>query len=181
LYGARAPDANEGSSGNDTLAHATQLQFPSGSYTGATPLLAFGDVGSNSDVDVFSLRPLSGYTGPVTFQLRSAGLSLLAPKITVLDSRGRVLGQASSTNVLGDTVSVHLASVDPQATYYIRVEGATRDVFGIGRYALVTTFDAANQTTAHDVDQVLREPADRLSPATIDALFRHDSGGLFTE
>src|SRR5262249_28123830 len=141
MYGARGPDANEGSSNNDTFAHATQLAFPSGGYTGATPLMAFGDVGSASDVDVFALRPMSNYTGPVTFQLRSAGLSLLAPKITIFDARGNVLGQAQSTNPQGDTVSVRLAAVNPQATYFVRVEGATRDVFGIGRYALVTTFD----------------------------------------
>src|SRR5262249_18628258 len=164
----------EGSSNNDTFAHATQLAFPSGGYTGATPLMAFGDVGSASDVDVFALRPMSNYTGPVTFQLRSAGLSLLAPKITIFDARGNVLGQAQSTTPQGDTVSVRLAAVNPQATYFVRVEGATRDVFGIGRYALVTTFDAVNQTAGADVDRVARQPGDDLGADTIQALLRHE-------
>ena len=43
LYGTRAPDPHEGSGGNDTIATATTIQ-PPGGWTGATPLVAYGDV-----------------------------------------------------------------------------------------------------------------------------------------
>src|SRR5215469_15470605 len=56
LYGVRSLDPHEGSNGNDTINTATQMQFPGG-YTGTTPLVAYGDIGSNQDADVFSVKP----------------------------------------------------------------------------------------------------------------------------
>src|SRR5262249_2734677 len=45
LSGVRSLDPHEGSNGNDTINTATQIQFP-GSYTGTTPLVVYGDIGS---------------------------------------------------------------------------------------------------------------------------------------
>jgi hypothetical protein len=163
LYGARAPDSHEGSSGNNTIDKATQIQ-PPGSYTGATPLVVYGDVGSNNDVDFYASKPPSNYTGPITFRLQSAGVSLLAPHLTVLDSKGNVLGDAQSTSDFGDIVTVHLNQSSPNATYYLEVRGATQDVFGIGSYGLAVTFDAANTVPPSNLDEVLRGPYQALSP-----------------
>ena len=55
LYGTRSLDPHEGSSGNDTIGTATQIQ-PPGSYTGATPLVVYGDIGSNKDVDFYAAQ-----------------------------------------------------------------------------------------------------------------------------
>ena len=44
----------------------------------------------------------------MTFRLQSAGISLLTPQLTVLDSKGNVLGDAQATSDFGDTVTVHL-------------------------------------------------------------------------
>jgi Matrixin len=107
LYGARSLDPHEGSNGNDTISTATQIQFP-GSYTGTTPLVVYGDIGSNKDVDVYAVKPPSNYDGPITFQLQSAGISLLTTKLTVMDSQGNTLGQAQAASDFGDTVTVHL-------------------------------------------------------------------------
>src|SRR5439155_14864395 len=81
LYGSRAPDANEGASGNDTIATATQIREPSG-YDGTTPLVAFGDITARGDADVFQLSNRSGYAGPVTFRLQTRGISLLPARLT---------------------------------------------------------------------------------------------------
>src|SRR5262249_6059237 len=53
LYGTRAPDPHEGSAGNDSMSTATTIQSP-GSYTGTTPLIAYGDITTNKDVDFFA-------------------------------------------------------------------------------------------------------------------------------
>jgi hypothetical protein len=128
LYGARAPDPHEGSSGNDTRDKATQVQQPSGNYTGATPLVIYGDIGSNKDIDFYAIKPPSSYQGPVTFRLQSTGVSLLAPHLTVLDANGNVLGDAEASSGFGDTVTVHLDHSSPNNTYYLEVRGATQDV-----------------------------------------------------
>ncbi len=172
LYGVRAPDANEGSGGNDTPSKATQISLSQtpGRFTGATPLVMFGDITTTKDVDVFSLKPLSGYTGPMTFRVRTAGVSLLEPRLTVVDATGRTLGQAQSANALGDEIAVRLANVDPQATYYLKVQGATQDPLGIGRYGLGVTFDADLATPPSSLESVLGGPYETLPARDIDAV-----------
>jgi hypothetical protein len=171
LYGVRTPDLNEGSNGNNSINTATQVPFPPGNFTGATPLVMYGDITTNKDVDYYAVRPLNGYTGPMTFRVRTAGISMLEPRLTVVDASGHVLGLAQSTNALGDEISVQLGNVNPQATYFVRVEGNTQDVCGIGRYGLGITFDANLTTTLSRLDAVLSGPYEMLPPQNVDALF----------
>jgi hypothetical protein len=180
LYGTRSLDPHEGSNGNDTINTATQIQFPGG-YTGTTPLVAYGDIGSNKDVDVFAVKPLSDYNGPITFRLQSAGISLLTTKLTILDSKGNVLGQAQAASDFGDTVTVHLDQSSSNQTYYIEVQGATQDVFGIGSYGLAVTFDATNAVSSSALESVLTGPYQNLSPNDIDAIFLNPNGVLFNQ
>ena len=49
-------------------------------------------------------RSYSNYDSPRWFRVRTAGVSLLEPLLTIVDASGRVLGQAQSTNALGDEV-----------------------------------------------------------------------------
>ena len=177
LYGTRAPDANEGSGGNDSISRATTIQSPGG-FTGATPLVAFGDVTTNKDVDVFSLKAPNGYKGPVTFRLQSAGISLLAPHLSILDGKGKIVGDAQAASDLGDVVTIHLNSVDPNATYFLKVQGASNDVFGIGGYGVAVTFDAATKVRPSAIDAVLRGPYQTLNPNDLYALFLGTPGTL---
>ncbi|HTK75715.1 MAG TPA: matrixin family metalloprotease [Gemmataceae bacterium] len=183
LYGVRAPDSNEGSSGNDSPNKAMQIPFSqtSGGYTGATPLVMFGDVSTNKDVDYYSLRPLSGYTGPMTFRVRTTGVSLMEPRVTVTDASGKVLGQSQSTNALGDEVVVRLAKVDPQLTYYVSVQGATTDALGIGRYGLGVTFDANLRTSTASLDSVLSGPYESVSSLDVDAVAASPTNTLIND
>jgi Matrixin len=178
LYGVRSLDPHESSNGNDTMSSATQIQFP-GAYTGTTPLVTFGDISTNKDVDFYSLRTPSNYNGPITFQLSSAGISLLTTKLTVMDQNGNVLGAAQAASDFGDSVSVHLDQSSSNATYYLKVEGATHDVFGIGSYALATTFDATNTVTPAALESVMRGPYQNLSVGDINALFLNPGQVLF--
>jgi hypothetical protein len=178
LYGVRTPDSHEGSSSNDSMSKATQIQ-PPGNYTGATPLVAYGDVTTNKDVDFYAIKPPSNYEGPLTFRLQSTGISLLAPHLTVFDANGNVLGDAQASSDLGDTVTVHLNSANSNATYYVRVQGTTQDVFGIGSYGLAVTFDAANTVTSSTLDTILRGPYQSLSPNDINALLLNPDEALF--
>lgn len=170
LYGTRAPDAHEGSNGNDTIGTATTIQAPGG-WTGATPLIAYGDISTNKDVDIYAVRPPSGYHGPLTVRLQSAGISLLAPHVSILDARGHVLADAQAQSDVGDVVTLHLSRTDPNATYFIKVAGATGDVFGMGTYGVAVSFDASSTVSASAIDAVLRGPYQTLGPNDLNSLF----------
>ena len=180
LYGSRSLDPHEGSTGNDTINTATQIQVPGG-YAGTTPPVVYGDVGSNKDVDIYSVRPASNYNGPITFQLQSAGISLLTTKLTIMDSKGNVFGEAQAASDFGDTVTVHLNQSSSNQTYYIEVQGATQDVFGIGSYAVAVTFDATNTISQSALESVLTGPYQNLSPGDISAIFLNPNGVLFNQ
>jgi hypothetical protein len=178
LYGTRAPDPNEGSGGNDSVNKATTIQPPSG-FNGATPLVTYGDISTNNDVDFFSFRPPSGYTGSVTIRLQSTGISLLTPHLSLVDAKGNVLSDTSAASDFGDAVTLSLSKADPKATYYLKVQGESSDVFGIGSYGLAVTFDGRSTVSANSLDAVLRGPNHSLSPDEISALLAGNSNILF--
>jgi hypothetical protein len=178
LYGVRSPDSHEGSSGNDSMNKAWQIQAP-GSFTGATPLVVYGDVTTLRDVDFYAIKPPSNYNGPMTFRLQSTGISLLTPHLTVLDAKGNVLGDAQASSDFGDTVTVHLNQSSPGGTYYIEVQGATQDVFGIGSYGVAVTFDSVNSVAPSTLDSVLRGPYQALNPNDLNTLLTNPGQALF--
>jgi hypothetical protein len=163
--------------GHHTRPTASPIRFPSDDgvvYTGTTPLLAFGDLAANKQSDFFSVQTAS-FTGPMTFRLQTAGLSLLRPQLIVYDASGNMLGQAQSTSVVGDTVSMHLDSVPANTTYYIRVSSATGGLFAVGRYGLAVTFDATLTTTPAQIASMLSsshsgDPSDDVTLGSVVAL-----------
>ncbi|MFO0957413.1 MAG: matrixin family metalloprotease [Isosphaeraceae bacterium] len=174
LFGARKPDAFEGSSGNGSSNKATQLP----TNDGTIPAVAFADVTSGSDVDYYSVRVPSNVTGALTLRLQSRGISLLAPRLTVLDSSNRALGQASASSGFGDQVQVQLPRVAAGATYSVRVEGATRDVFGIGGYGVAAIFESRNTVAAATLDSLLGGDFGTPAPDGVDAILRGRSSSL---
>lgn len=178
LYGVRTADRYEGSSGDGSINNSAQMPVPGG-FDGSTPLLAYGDVTNTSDVDYFLAKPLSSYSGPMTVRLQSTGISLLAPRLSVYDAKGQLVGSAQASSGRGDTVSIHVAQVTPGANYYLRVEGATHNVLGTGAYALVVTFDGTLKTSNATIDSVVRGPYQMLNPNDIDVLFRNAGLPLF--
>jgi hypothetical protein len=180
LYGQGPNDLQETAAGNDTFATATPIQYASGppGSNQSTPLVAFGALTDAGDTDVFSLvAPRT--EGGMTFQLQTAGISLLEPSLTVYDASGNVLGQAQSTNVLGDTLTVTLPHVKAGSTYYVRAQGATQDEFGVGRFGLAVTFGEM-EISAAQISAVLRGPYDTLSAAQIAQVFHNPEGHLRT-
>jgi hypothetical protein len=177
LYGAPAASRAH----NHTIQTAASMRYPSDDgvpYTGTTPLVASGSLTAAGQNDVFSVQTLPSYTGPMTFRLQTSSISLLAPQLTVYDASGNVLGQAQSTNPLGDVVSVQVAGVAANATYYVRVTAATTDLFAVGRYGVAVTFDAMLKTTPDQITALLRghggssggDSSDDIRPGTVPAL-----------
>jgi hypothetical protein len=179
LYGQHPIDPNELTGSNNSFQTATPIRYPTSpqNFDLATPLVAYGVLTAPGDGDVYSLRT-PHYHGPMTFIVQTAGVSLLRPQLTVYDAAGTVVGQAQSVNILGDTVTVKLDHVLPNAVYYLGVRAATRDLFAVGRYGVAVTFDNKLDTSADQIAAVLRAPLDVLPASQIDKLFRDPNATL---
>jgi len=136
MYGARVADSFDSvaTGGNDKLARASMLPRDNGLVT---RLMATGDLTTLADMDFykFSVPLLGGITG-VSVRLQAAGLSLLAPSVTVFNSAGRVVASAVSADPLSNYLMMRFTPSLLGGTYYVKVDGATADVFGIGGYRL---------------------------------------------
>lgn len=179
LYGARGADLNEGKNGNATLKNATRIKYSqlSGGYDGSTPLAAYGDITTRTDVDIFWVKPLVGYSGPTTFRVQTAGLSQLGANVTLMSATGQTLAQGTVSS--GGTLTLTLASVVPDQKYHIRVEAAPGAVAGVGRYGVGVTFNGLLRPTAMSLDQVLRGPYEALSPEDMFAFFKNPTTTLY--
>jgi Matrixin len=158
LYGGpRNPDGYEGEMGNDSSDSAfalitTPYQGNPNQYMAA----ADGDVTTNSDVDYFAIQTRSDTTS-LSVQLQTSGRSLLVGRVSVYDSDGNLIATAAGSDPLHGDASLTLTQVSANSTYYVRVEGATQDVFGIGSYALRVglNFTPPASTEVADTTQVL--------------------------
>lgn len=181
LYGARAPDANDADRANDTIKRATRLEFPERNsvHDPTLPAVGYGDITTRADADVFLVKPEFASAGPMTVRVQTAGISLLAARVTVLDEGGRVLGQSGTAGNAGGSASVTLSSVNPRAKYYVRVEAAPGA--GVGRYAVAATLDWLVKPAALPLDAVLRGPYETLSSEEMWELFRDPTHALYDD
>jgi hypothetical protein len=168
LYGVRQPDGNDVQNANDSVGKATVLS----AGDGAVPAVAFGDITTAKDVDYFAIKPPSGYGQAMMVHLLTGGVSLLAPKLTVLDAADHTLDQAQSTGSQGDALTMMLSLVDANQTYFVRVEAASGDSYSVGRYGLAVIFPGRQTVANAAIDPTLRGSYDTLSPSDLNQLFR---------
>jgi hypothetical protein len=173
LYGTPVPDPND-----NTISTATPISEPP-LYLGTTPLVAYGDLTSMSDTDVYAVQPPFLYSGSVTIQLQTSGISFMQPQVQVFDQNRNSLGVASSTSETGDIVSVQLSHVNPWETYYIEVSSPAANNFGIGRYALSVTYNGRSVVSAASLPAILRGPYNSLTAGDLAGLLSDVGGVLF--
>lgn len=149
-YGARAPDAFDAASPNGSLATATVLgQVPTGVNLEA-------DITSTGDADYykFTVPILVPTVVNFTAQVTTGGLSALAPSLKVYDSSGQQVGSDTSYDPFNGNASVRIAGSSGQlgsvgqvlggSSYYVRVDGSTNTVFGVGGYKLNISYQLAD-------------------------------------
>ena len=173
IYGARAADAYEGTTGNDVWSRASRLKYPflAAGGDGSTPLTAYADLTTADDVDYYWFKAPVFYNGPVTIRLQTEGISLLVPKITVYNQAGQVIGAATATDPTGSVLSVTLNQVNWSDSIYFKVEGATDDVFRIGSYAVGITFDNRLDVAENVIRQVLAAPLESVNGWFVDLAY----------
>lgn len=186
LYGVRAPDAYEGTAGNNTRGRASAFRLPAGEYKGETPLVAFGDITATTDVDFYKFRiPSDGNDDQndrsVTIRLQTAGASLLAPRLTVTDATGRVLANRVSTSITGDVLQVTVSNLSEGGTHFVKVQAAQQDAFGVGRYGVSVRFNNTSSVSDPVIDKLLSGPFTGLDATAIDRFFRNGGDILVSE
>ncbi|MCG8448142.1 MAG: hypothetical protein MI725_01005, partial [Pirellulales bacterium] len=180
LHGVRAPDSNEIDDGapdpNDTLLTATTVEFGEAveDVTGSAPALIYGDLQTTTDVDFFSLTIPVNYTGGLQIQTRSDGQSLLKPTVTLFDSTQTPIAIGSSLGTTGNLVELNAISVDPGTTYYVKVESASTDVFGVGGYSMVAILDGLNTVAQEEIDAAANGSLRFLDADELEDIFDED-------
>lgn len=180
IYGVSTPDSEDRDDTNDSLDDATTLKN-SGSLEGRIPLLAYGKLHTLADVDYYELSPHSHAQGSLTFRVETAGLSLLAPTLRVFDEEGNTLGEASGNQRLGNSVTVTIADVDEEQTYYVEVASSRHDNYALGTYAIVATFDEHVQFTRLETDAVLAQSLTQLEQEDLQKLFVSEAQSVVNE
>lgn len=76
-----------------------------------------------------------GVTG-LTVRVQTLGLSLATPRLTVYNAAKQAVATVAVTNPNQGNLEIHLNNLSLLSTYYVKVEGARSDVFGVGGYVL---------------------------------------------
>jgi transcriptional regulator CtsR len=135
IYGARQQDAFDAAASNNTLGTASDIALSSG----AARFQA--DLTSLADVDYYRVTAPTGTDGTLTVSVDARNLSLLAPKVSVYNASGVLLGQAAvGTSGYGTVATATISGLVAGQTYYVAADGATSDVFGMGAYVLDARF-----------------------------------------
>jgi hypothetical protein len=130
LYGARSADQYAGK---------TTALNPVTNSLGSISANVGADITTLKTADTFSFSPLLT-TGAVDVQVRTAGISLLTPHVTVYDASGHTVVSATATDPLTGGLTIHLNGVLPLSTYYVKIDSGQQNVFGIGGYELTVNY-----------------------------------------
>ncbi|WP_422925040.1 matrixin family metalloprotease [Singulisphaera sp. PoT] len=136
IYGPRTPNGFNGATGNNSQSTAAAI----------TPVNLLGTNGTLPNVTVgaaiTSPQTVNYYKVtvpgliPYAIQLNTSGLSSLLAKMSVKSASGQTIATVSATDPRNGNLSVTLPLTLFPTTYYIAVQGASSDVFGVGSYQL---------------------------------------------
>lgn len=190
LYGVRSADAYDSAgeggtatSNNDSFADATELTINriDSHDEGSAPSLVYGDITSATDVDFFRITTPGSYNGSVTFQVHSAGISLLAPRMRIYDEMRQLVQEVASASETGDTLTIALPNVAHDTKFYVEVGAATANLRGIGGYLLAVTFDGINQVAPSVTNDYAAGSLRKLSQEDIGKLLDPDVDDFFND
>ncbi|NOZ39654.1 MAG: hypothetical protein GXP24_05445, partial [Planctomycetes bacterium] len=188
LHGTRMPDANEeddGVTNNDSFANATELDDVEveGGVDGSAPSIVYGDISDSADADFFKIDLPSDLDsgdsdkGNVKIQVRSKGISLLAPEVTLFDNTQQFMQQGISTSKTGDLITLEFPVPDEDP--FIRIAGADPGLFGVGGYSVVVTYDKVNQIDQETIDSIAGGQFRFLEQDDFEKFFDADEDELF--
>ena len=134
MYGVRPADANR-LVGTPTTASGVVIP-PSGTNS----LLVNGNLGGGA-TDLFQFTVPDKMDKGTTILFRSLGVSLLAADVSIVDSKGKVVGSATSNGQPGVFLSI-TPKLHSNQTYYVSVTASAGTTYNVGAYKLAVTFGA---------------------------------------
>lgn len=179
LYGERVfldeNDEPDGGEDNDVFGEAEEFENEE-DINGEVPLMVFGDIENENDVDFFKFEPLQ--SGVVNFRVISQGVSLLQPRITAFRlSNGTeqliFLSEEISTEQRGSDISVDIV-VDTDEVYYVKIEAAGNHLTNFGTYGLVATVSENVMYGEELIEPALRRNYGDLDQEDLQELFLTD-------
>ncbi|GEM_PF-3956586 len=141
LYsGVRKSDAFDTAKSNSSTSNATLITsyIDSNKQINLTGL----DITTTSDVDYLKFTVPSGAASSMTINMQSTGFSLLAPKLMLYNSSGKLISGKSVTGAYHSTVTL-TQSISAGQVYYIVADGADSTVFGTGKYGIQVNMGTA--------------------------------------
>lgn len=157
LYAPRPTDSST------SFSSATTLVAP---LSGSAPVTN-GNISSLTDGDFYKVTVPIISLGGVTVQLKTSGVSSLLSRVTVFDSSYHFVQSVVATDPTHGDLSVSLpGNLLTSKTYYIKVESATSDVFGIGAYQI----RAVNSATGIPLTDWLLNTVDGVGNSLLTAL-----------
>ncbi|MBL8892466.1 MAG: matrixin family metalloprotease [Planctomycetaceae bacterium] len=181
IYGNRALDPfDQLGESNDQWDQATRIRN-AGSVRGRVPLIVYGDLHSATDVDYFELPPLSNYSGPIEFELITAGISLARVNLRVYREDGSEVGSEVTTDFRGGRVMIRIASATDGESYFARVSSAEDSEFSIGSYALKTVLSANNTADSELTERVVTGKFWQLKQQEVQNIFLQPNNYFFNE
>lgn len=171
--GVRTADDYELVMPNETLASASLLTTTgeSGWNGGESPIIAWAELQSASDVDYFRINAAADYTGTVSFRLQTTGLSQLRGRIQVYNGAGQLLGSASTTNSNTD-LRVAVSGTTGSETFYVKVSTLNNTAASEGSYAVVATCDGKVKASTSFIQNVVATTGQDLDPISLAKLLR---------
>lgn len=136
VYSAGVARAADGQEANNSTTAAKVVTIDSTTKTAVVNNL---DLTTSTDLDYFKFVVPAGSSTTLNATVVSQGLSLLNPKIEILNSAGTVKATATAAATdYGTTVTATFSGIAAGQTYYAKVSSANSiAAFKTGRYALV--------------------------------------------
>ena len=155
-YGSRRADIFDAAQRNESIQRATRIprSEPIDGFDGSKPLVIYGDILNAADIDVYELPVLPSYSGSLSIDLVTRGISTLASRLLIMDRDGHVLGQATTSGTMGDKVTVSLTSF-ATGKLYLQVDAPGGGMFASGAYAVVARYEQLLTTPTDVIDQAV--------------------------
>ncbi len=160
---------------NDEFERAEEFENEE-DINGEVPLMVFGDIENENDVDFFEFEPLQ--SGVVNFRVVSKNVSLLQPRLTIFrlnDDTDQLIFLEEETSVeqRGSDISVDI-NVEDEEVYYVKVEAAGNELTNFGTYGLIATI-LENVMQGEDlIEPALRRNFGDLDQEDLQELFLTD-------
>lgn len=157
LHGARAPDSNEGNHGNDTIDRASPLRgseddvSSDDGFNGTQVWIQFGDLLSEQDRDIYEIKTAATYQGPLSVEVRTAGLSLARLRVEVTDRSGTVLKSGGFSDAMGGKIQLDLPTVKGDEKYYVHVFSGQDAFWSQGDYSVTVASPTRFTNSGQDI------------------------------